>query len=230
MLLPVSENMESEKAALLKQMSEEFRSHEESLAAMPRTDDNARVRAFISDHITSQKRHYCCEAYWSSRGSVPCGAHQMPPATINSMDGHAGCNRAIHISGGRRLPCADRTERVGREMSQTKTHDSTSAMDAEVTSGIAQTLNEALHKFSSEIGVQNVASGSVNQVLTLTQTLMAQARSLEQVFRKPHQITTVNASEPDTKKTQMSFKQTCSRGVQAEHSETNNDSSQQQDL
>ena len=49
-----------------------------------------------------------------------------------------------------------------------------------------QTLHAALQKFSSETDAQNVAPGTVHQVLTLTQTSMAQAMSLKQVFRECH--------------------------------------------
>lgn len=47
-----------------------------------------------------------------------------------------------------------------REMSQTKTDDVKSAMDAGVIGSITQTMNEALQKFSSEIGAQNDAPGT----------------------------------------------------------------------
>ena len=62
------------------------------------------------------------------------------------------------------LPAQTELRESEREMSQAKTDDSTSAMDAGVIGGITQTLNEALQKFSSEIGAKNVAIGTVYQV------------------------------------------------------------------
>ena len=139
----------------------------------PRCDaENGQRRASQSIHLGSDRveEKGIIAAKPSGAGVDACRAWliRCQQRQLTAMEGDAGCNRATHISRGKRPPCADRIERVGarnvsgedRRLDISNGRWSHWCHNPYLERGSSEVL--------SEIGAKNVALGTVHQVLTLT--------------------------------------------------------------